>query len=81
MRRAIDGRALVVCGLCFFLCGMVARAEFTRRPYLQSVGKTSAVVAGDSPGSKARHAEERGVPLLDESGFVRLLENGPASLG
>lgn len=44
-------------------------------------GKTGAVVAGDSPGSKARHAEERGVPLLDEAAFVRLLEEGPAALG
>ena len=44
-------------------------------------GKTSAVVAGDAPGSKARHAEERGVPLLDEAAFVRLLEDGPGTLG
>ena len=44
-------------------------------------GKTSAVVAGDAPGSKARHAEERGVPLLDEAAFVRLLEDGPTALG
>jgi DNA ligase (NAD+) len=44
-------------------------------------GKTSAVVAGDAPGSKARHAEERGVPLLDEAAFVRLLEEGPTALG
>jgi DNA ligase (NAD+) len=44
-------------------------------------GKIGAVVAGDSPGSKARHAEERGVPLLDEAAFVRLLEEGPAALG
>ncbi len=44
-------------------------------------GKTSAVVAGDAPGSKARHAEERGVPLLDEAAFVRLLEEGPSALG
>jgi DNA ligase (NAD+) len=44
-------------------------------------GKTSAVVAGDSPGSKATKAEERGVPVLDEAGFVRLLEDGSAALG
>ncbi len=43
-------------------------------------GKTSAVVAGDAPGSKARHAEERGVPLLDEAAFVRLLEDGPTGI-
>jgi DNA ligase (NAD+) len=44
-------------------------------------GKTSAVVAGDSPGSKASKAEERGVPVLDEAGFVGLLEEGPEVLG
>ena len=44
-------------------------------------GKTSAVVAGDAPGSKSRHAEERGVPLLDEAAFVRLLDEGPSALG
>jgi DNA ligase (NAD+) len=44
-------------------------------------GKTSAVVAGDSPGSKATKAEERGVPVLDEAAFVRLLEEGPSVLG
>lgn len=43
-------------------------------------GRTSAVVAGDSPGSKARHAEERGVPLIDEPTFVRLLDEGPSVL-
>jgi DNA ligase (NAD+) len=44
-------------------------------------GKTSAVVAGDSPGSKATKAEERGVPVLDEAAFVRLLEEEPEVLG
>ncbi len=43
-------------------------------------GKTTAVVAGDSPGSKARAAEEKGIPLLDEAAFVRLLEEGAAAL-
>lgn len=39
--------------------------------------KTAFVVVGDSPGSKATKAEELGVPILDEAGFVRLLEGGP----
>ncbi len=39
--------------------------------------KTGAVVVGDSPGSKLAKAEELGVPVLDEAGFVRLLEAGP----
>ncbi|WP_156656400.1 NAD-dependent DNA ligase LigA [Mycobacterium sp. 852002-51152_SCH6134967] len=39
--------------------------------------KTAYVVAGDSPGSKYDKAVELGVPILDEDGFARLLQNGP----
>jgi len=39
--------------------------------------KTAYVVAGDSPGSKYDKAVELGVPILDEDGFRRLLDNGP----
>jgi DNA ligase (NAD+) len=38
--------------------------------------KTSAVVVGSDPGSKATKAEELGVPLLDEAGFAHLLRTG-----
>ena len=38
--------------------------------------KTDYVVAGDSPGSKYDKAVELGVPILDEDGFRRLLEDG-----
>ena len=43
-------------------------------------GKTSAVVAGSSPGSKLAKAESLGVPVLDEAGFARLLRDGVAAL-
>lgn len=39
-------------------------------------GRTTAVVVGESPGSKADRAEDLGVPILDEAGFVHLLETG-----
>ena len=39
--------------------------------------KTDYVVIGDNAGSKADKAEQLGVPMLDEEGFVRLLAEGP----
>ena len=40
--------------------------------------KTDYVVVGENAGSKADKAEELGVPVLDEAGFRRLLEDGAA---
>jgi DNA ligase (NAD+) len=42
--------------------------------------KTDYVVIGENAGSKADKAEELGLTILDEAGFVRLLEGGPAAL-
>ena len=42
--------------------------------------KTSYVVVGENAGSKATKAEELGLPILDEAGFLILLEKGPAGL-
>ena len=42
--------------------------------------RTDYVVVGENAGSKATKAEELGLPILDEAGFVRLLELGPAGL-
>jgi len=44
-------------------------------------GKTSALIAGASPGSKQAKAEDLGVPVLDEAAFLRLLKEGPPALG
>ncbi len=38
--------------------------------------RTSYVVAGDSPGSKLQQAEKMDVPILDEDGLQRLINNG-----
>jgi DNA ligase (NAD+) len=43
--------------------------------------KTDYVVVGVDPGSKAAKAAELGVTTLDEDGFLRLLEDGPAGGG
>ena len=39
-------------------------------------GKTSALIAGASPGSKQAKAIELGVPVLDEAAFAQVLEYG-----
>jgi len=41
--------------------------------------KTDYVVVGENAGSKADKAEQLGVKILDEAGFVALLEKGPQS--
>ena len=41
--------------------------------------KTDFVVVGDNPGSKYDKALSLGVPVLDESGFQILLDDGPVA--
>jgi DNA ligase (NAD+) len=39
--------------------------------------KTTAVVVGEAPGAaKLTKAESLGIPVLDEDGFVKLLDTG-----
>ena len=74
-------------GLTFVLTGGLegftrdeAAAEITSRgaKVTSSVAKkTSYVVVGASPGTKLAKAEQLGVTILDEAGFVELLEHGP----
>ncbi|MFJ6017092.1 NAD-dependent DNA ligase LigA [Streptomyces sp. NPDC092952] len=78
--RPLEGLTVVVTGTL---------ADHTRdgaKEALQSRGakvtgsvskKTSFVVVGDNPGSKYEKAMQLKVPVLDESGFAVLLEQGP----
>ncbi|EGX58966.1 NAD-dependent DNA ligase LigA [Streptomyces zinciresistens K42] len=80
--RPLEGLTVVVTGTL---------ERFTRdgaKEALQSRGakvtgsvskKTSFVVVGDSPGSKYDKAMQLKVPVLDEDGFVVLLEQGPGA--
>ncbi|MFG3348255.1 NAD-dependent DNA ligase LigA [Streptomyces sp. NPDC048018] len=78
--RPLDGLTVVVTGTL---------QNFTRdgaKESLQAVGakvagsvskKTAFVVVGDNPGSKYDKAMQLKVPVLNEEGFVILLEQGP----
>jgi DNA ligase (NAD+) len=78
--RTLEGLTIVVTGsLQDFTRDSVKEAIIARGGKASgSVSKkTDYVVVGDSPGSKADKAEQLGVPILDEAGFVDLIENGP----
>ncbi len=78
--RTLEGLTLVVTGsLDNFTRDSVKEAIIARGGKASgSVSKkTDYVVVGDSPGTKAAKAEQLGVPILDEAGFEKLLENGP----
>ena len=78
--RTLEGLTLVVTGsLERFTRDSVKEAIIARGGKASgSVSKkTDYVVVGDSPGTKADKAEQLGVPILDEAGFEKLLENGP----
>jgi DNA ligase (NAD+) len=78
--RTLEGLTIVVTGsLAGFTREGATEAIVSRGGRAaSSVSKnTDFVVVGESAGSKAAKAQELGVPILDEAGFVRLLEHGP----
>jgi DNA ligase (NAD+) len=80
VERTLDGMSIVVTGSLTVFSRDDAKEAIVARggKAASSVSKKTAyVVAGDSPGSKYDKAVELGVPILDEDGFRRLLDNGP----
>jgi len=79
---ALAGVTVVVTGTLDGFTREQARSAIEERggKVTSSVSKkTTAVVAGESPGSKLQKAIDLGVPVLDSEGFRRLLEEGPSS--
>ncbi|WP_296666256.1 NAD-dependent DNA ligase LigA [Demequina sp.] len=80
--RTLEGLTVVATGsLEGFTRDSVKEAIISRGgKAAASVSKnTDYVVVGANAGSKAAKADQLGVPILDEAGFVRLLEVGPAA--
>lgn len=80
--RTLDGLTIVVTGSLTGFSRDDAKEAILARggKAAGSVSKKTAyVVAGDAPGSKYDKAVELGVPILDEDGFRKLLDEGPAA--
>jgi DNA ligase (NAD+) len=80
IERTLEGMSIVVTGSLTAFSRDDAKEAIVARggKAAGSVSKKTAyVVAGDAPGSKYDKAVELGVPILDEDGFVRLLDSGP----
>ena len=80
IERTLEGLSIVVTGsLTGFSRDQAKEAIIARGGKAASSvsKKTAYVVAGDAPGSKYDKAIELGVPVLDEDGFRRLLDDGP----
>ncbi|RKS71292.1 DNA ligase (NAD+) [Motilibacter peucedani] len=78
--RPLEGVSVVVTGTLegFSRDSATAAVQDRGGKISSSVSKkTSFVVVGESPGSKADKAAALGVPVLDEAGFRVLLEQGP----
>jgi DNA ligase (NAD+) len=77
--RPLEGKTLV-------LTGTLSAPRSQVRGEIEEAGgvvtssvsqQTDYLVAGESPGSKRRKAEELGIPVLDEEALRRLLEGSP----
>jgi DNA ligase (NAD+) len=82
IERTLEGLSIVVTGSLTGFSRDEAKEQILARggKAAGSVSKKTAyVIAGDAPGSKYDKAIELGVPVLDEEGFRRLLELGPAA--
>lgn len=80
----LEGLTVVITGTLASLGRDEAKAAVENRGgrVTSSVsGKTSVVVAGESPGSKLSKAESLGVAVIDESTFLELLAGGPDAVG
>ncbi|HKN99623.1 MAG TPA: NAD-dependent DNA ligase LigA [Pseudonocardiaceae bacterium] len=78
--RTLEGMSIVVTGSLTGFSRDEAKEAITERggKAASSVSKkTSFVVIGDAPGSKADKAAQLKVPILDEDGFRVLLDSGP----
>lgn len=81
--EVLKGLTLVVTGTLPTLSRSEAEALITQNggKAAGSVSKkTSYVVAGEAAGSKLTKAQTLGIPVLDEAGLLRLIENGVASV-
>lgn len=75
--RSLEGSTFVLTGALASLTREEARdrVEALGGKVSSSVsGKTSYVVVGADPGSKARKAQDLGIPVLDEAAFLALLD-------
>jgi DNA ligase (NAD+) len=79
--RTLEGLTIVVTGTLEGLSRDEAKEAILARGGKASGSvskKTSYVVVGENPGTKHDKAISLGVPVLDEAGFLELLESGPA---
>lgn len=81
--RSLEGVTVVITGsLDGFTRDSAKEAVQTRggRVTGSVSARTTALIAGEKPGSKLSKAESLGIPILDVEAFARFLEEGPDSI-